>query len=71
MCRKPEFKSTKLTRLNANSVDENITDNSYNAVSNMDHNPEYKFDYDNLDKNIVASIARNILQIEPNKYDSA
>ena len=53
-----------------NSINENTTDTSVNAVSDMNYNAECKSDYDNSHDKMVASIASNTLYIEPKKNDS-
>ena len=64
VCRKPKSTSQKTTRPKVNSIDENTTDNSDNAMLNTNYNPECESDYDSSDDTMVASIACNTLQIE-------
>ena len=65
MCRKPKSSSNKPTRSNVNSVEDTSTDQTVNAIQNMDYNPQCESDYDSSDDNIVASIASNSIKIEP------
>ena len=48
-----------------NSVEETSTDQTVNAIQNMNYNPQCESDYDSSDDNMVASIASNAIQIEP------
>ena len=64
MCRKPKSSSNKPTRSNVNSVEDTSTDQTVNAIQNMDYNPQCESDYDSSDDNMVASIASNSIQIE-------
>ena len=65
VCRKPKSSSNKPTRSIVNSVEDTPTDQTLNAIQNMDYNPPCESDYDSSDDNIVASIAINSIQIEP------
>ena len=65
MCRKPNSSSYKPTRSNVNSVEDTSTDQTVNAIQNMDYNPQCESDYDSSDDNMVASIASNSIKIEP------
>ena len=65
MCRKPQSSSNKPTRSNVNSVEDTPTDQTVNAIQNMNYNPQCESDYDSSDDNMVASIASNSIQIEP------
>ena len=65
VCRKPKSSSNKPTRSNVNSVEDTSTDQTVNAIQNMNYNPQCESDYDSSDDNMVASIASNSIQIEP------
>ena len=65
VCRKPKSSSNKPIRSNVNSVEETSTDQTVNAIQNMNNNPQCESDYDSSDDNMVASIASNAIQIEP------
>ena len=65
VCRKPKSSSNKPTRSNVKSVEDTPTDQTVNAIQNMDYNPQCESDYDSSDDNMVASIASNSIQIEP------
>ena len=65
MCRKPKSSSNKSTRSNVNSVEETTTDQTVNAIQNLNYNPQCESHYDSSDYNMVASIASNAIQIEP------
>ena len=65
MCRTPKSSSNKSTRLTVNSVEDTPTDQTVNAIQNMDYNPQCESDYNSSDDNMVASIASNSIQIEP------
>ena len=65
VCRKPKSSSNKPTRSNVNSVEDTPTDQTVNAIQNMDYNPPCESDYDSSDDNMVANIASNSIQIEP------
>ena len=65
VCRKPKSSSNKSTRLNVNSVEDTPTDQTVNAIQNMDYNPQCESDYNSSDDNMVAIIASNSIQIEP------
>ena len=65
MCRKPKSLSNKPIRSNVNSVEETSTDQTVNAIQNMNYNPQCESNYDSSDDNKVASIASNAIQIEP------
>ena len=67
VCRKPKSLSNKPNRSNVNSVEDTPTDQTVNAIQNMDYNPQCESDYDSSDENMVASIASNSIQIEPKK----
>ena len=43
----------------------NTTEDSVDAISDMNYAPECEFDYGSADYNIVASIASTTLQTEP------
>ena len=64
VCRKPNSSSTKPTRSNVNSIEENTTELSVNAIQNTNYNPQCGSDYDSSDDNMVASIASTTVQIE-------
>ena len=55
VCCKPKSTSTKTIGPNANSIDENTTDNSVNDILNSKDNPECESDYVSSDDNMVAS----------------
>ena len=63
VCRKPS--SNKPIRSNVNSVEETSTDQTVHAIQNMNYNPQCESDYDSSDDNMVASIAKNAIQIVP------
>ena len=65
VCRKPKSSSNKPIRSNVNSVEETSTDQTVNAIQNMNYNPRCESDSDSSDDNMVASIASNAIQIEP------
>ena len=65
VCRKPKSSSNKPIQSNVNSVEETSTDQTVNAIQNMNYNPQCESDYDSSDDNMVASIASNAIQIEP------
>ena len=65
VCRKPKSSPNKPNRSNVNSVEETTTDQTVNAIQNMNYNPQCKSDYDSSDDNMVASIASTAIQIEP------
>ena len=65
VCRKPKSSSNKSTRSNVNSVEETTTDQTVNAIQNMNYNSQGKSDYNSSDDNMVASIASNAIQMEP------
>ena len=65
VCRKLKSSSNKPIRSNVNSVEETSTDQTINAIQNMNYNPQCESDYDSSDDNVVASIASNAIQIEP------
>ena len=65
VCRKPKSSYTKSTRPNINSIEENTTEESVNAIQNDNRNPQCESEYDSSDDNMVASIASNTVQIEP------
>ena len=65
VCRKPRSSSNKPTHSNVNSVEDTPTDQTVNAIQNMDYNPQCESDYDSSDDNMVASLASNSIQIEP------
>ncbi|XP_075252665.1 uncharacterized protein LOC142344670 [Convolutriloba macropyga] len=46
VCRKPKSSSNKPTRWNVNSVEDTSTDQTVNAIQNMDYNPQCESDYD-------------------------
>ena len=58
-------KAIKPTRSNVNSVVDTPTDQTVNAIQNMDYSPQCESDCDSSDDNMVASIASNSIQIEP------
>ena len=64
MCRKPKSTTTRTNLPNVNSMDENTTNNSVNAVSNFNYNPDCESVYDSSDDNMVASSECKTLQIE-------
>ena len=64
-CRKPKSSSTKPTRPNVNSIEENTIKQSVNAIQNTNYKPQCGSDYDSSDDNIIASIASFTVQIEP------
>ena len=66
-CGNPKSSSTKPTRPNVNSIEENIPEQSVNAIQNANNNPQCESDYDSLDDNRLASIASRTVQIEPKK----
>ena len=65
VCRKSKSSSNKPVQSNVNSVEETSTDQTVNAIQNMNYNPQCESDYDSSDDNMVASIASNAIQIEP------
>ena len=65
VCRKPKSSPNKPNRSNVNSVEETTTDQTVNAIQNMNYNPQCESDYDSSDDNMVASIASTAIQIEP------
>ena len=65
VCRKPKSSSNKPTRSIVNSVEDTPTDQTLNAIQNMDYNSPCESDYDSSDDTMVASIAINSIQIEP------
>ena len=64
-CRKPKSASSKPTSPNVNSIEENTTEQSVNAIQNTSYSPKYESDYDSSDDNMVASIASTTVYIEP------
>ena len=66
VCRKLKYTSTKSTLPNVNSIEENTTEQSVNAIKNKNYNPQCGSDYDSSDNNMVTSIAITTVQIEPN-----
>ena len=65
VCRKPKSTSTKSTRPNVNSIEENTSEQSVNAIPNTNYNPQCGSNYDSSDDNEVASIASTTVQIDP------
>ena len=65
VCRMPKSSPTKPTRSNANSVEENTTEQSVNTIQSINYNLQCESDFDSSDDNIVANIASNTIQIEP------
>ena len=65
VCRKPKSSSTKSTRPNVNSIEENTTEQCVNAIQNTNYNPQCGSGYDSSDDNMVAGIASTTVQIEP------
>ena len=59
-----KFKPPKTPRPNVNSIDSAPTDDSFNAIIDMNYNPECRSYYDSSDDNVVASIASTTLKIE-------
>ena len=66
VCRKPKSSSTKPTRPNVNSIEENTTEQSINAIQNANYNPQCESDYDSSDDNMVARIANTVTQFKTN-----
>ena len=64
VCRKPKSSSTKSTRPNVNSIEENTTEQCVNAIQNTNYNPQCGSCYDNSDDNMVSGIASTTVQIE-------
>ena len=60
LCRKP-----KQTRSKVNSIEDNTTDQSVNAIQNANYNPQCESDFDSSDDNMLTRIASNTVQIEP------
>ena len=69
VCRKPKSSSTKQTRSNVNSIEDNTTYQSVNAIQYANYNHQCESHYDSSDDNMVASIASNRVQIEPKKIN--
>ena len=65
VCRKPKSSSNKPIQSNVNSVEETSTDQTVNAIQNLNYNPQCESDYDSSHDNMVASIASNAIQIKP------
>ena len=65
VCRKPESTSTKSTPPSVNSIEENTTEQSVNAIQNTNYSPQCGSDYDSSDENMVARIASTSVQIVP------
>ena len=63
--KKPKSASSKSSRLNLNSIEEDTTDKSVNAIQNTNYNPECVSDYNSLIDNMVASILSTTVQIDP------
>ena len=57
VCRKSRSTSIKSTRPSVNSIDENTTEQSVNAIQNTNYSPQCGSDYDSSDENLVARIA--------------
>ena len=70
VCRNSKSSSNKPTRSNVNSVEDTPTDQTVNATRNMDYNPQCESDNDSSYDCMVASIARNSIQIEPKNTTS-
>ena len=65
VCRKPKSSSTKQTRSIVNSIEDNATDQTVDAIKKANYNPQGDSDYDRSDDNMVASTASNTVQIKP------
>ena len=64
VCRKPKSSSSKPTRPNVDSIEDNATEQSVIAIQDTNYNPQCRSDYDSSDDNMVASIASTTVQIE-------